>query len=170
MLHDVRECFRDDEVGGELDRIGEAIGNGALHRHGQRRPSCQRIDRSLEPFVPEKGRVDSSGQLAQFGNRLLDFVLCAYEDGRRGRVSPGTFEAECDGQCHEPLLRAVVEVPLDPPPFCVGGCDDPAARRAHLGELRTHLCRQTLVFEHEPGGCTNRLHECRLVEQRWIVD
>ena len=63
-----------------------------------------------------------------------------------------------------------MEVAFDPAPLRVGGRDDPAARRPHLRELRTHLCREALVLEHEPGCCTNRFHERGLIQQRRIVN
>ncbi len=110
--------------------------------------------------------MDASGEFAEFGDRLLDLVLRARENVGSGRVGAGSLETERDGKCHEPLLRAVVKVALDAAPFGVGCGDDPAARCAHLRELRTHLRRETLVLEHEGGGRTDRFHERRLVEQR----
>ena len=114
--------------------------------------------------------MDASGELAEFSDRLLDLVLRAREDVGCGPVGVRGLEAERDGECHEPLLRAVVEVAFDAAPLGVGGRDDPAPRGAHLRELRPHLCREALVLEHERRGRTNRFHERRLVEQRRIVN
>ena len=44
MLDDVRERFRDDEVGGELDGVWQTIPDRSLHRDGQRRAPCERLD------------------------------------------------------------------------------------------------------------------------------
>jgi hypothetical protein len=68
--------------------------------------------------------MDPPRELAQFRDCLLDLVLRAGEDLRSGCVSAGSFEPECDRQCQEPLLRPVVEVPLDPTPLGIGCRDD----------------------------------------------
>ena len=114
--------------------------------------------------------MDATGELAQLGDRLLDLVLCARQHVRVGRVTAGSREPERERERDEPLLRAVVEVALDPPLLGIGRGDDPRPRRPHLGELRAHLGRQTLVLEHEPGRRADGLHERRLVEQCRIVN
>ena len=114
--------------------------------------------------------MDSPCQLAELDQRGLDVVLCAREEIRCRRVGASRVEAERDGKGHEALLRSVVEVAFDPAPLGVGSGDDPAARRAHLCELSTHLGRQPLVLEHEPGGGPDRFHQGRLVEQGRIVN
>ena len=141
MFDDVRERFRDDEVGGELDRIGQTSSSRAVHRHRQRCSSRERFHGCLETLVPEQRRVDSPCQLAELDERILDVVLCAGEDIRCGRIGASRFEAERDGKGHEALLRSVVEVSFDPAPLGVGSGDDPAARRTHFCELSTHLGR-----------------------------
>ena len=170
VLDDVRQRLRDEEVGGELDGVGQPLADRSLDRDGQRRPPRERLDRRLEPLLAEERRVDPAGELAQLGDRLLDLVLRAREHVRVGRVAARGREPERDGERDEPLLRAVVEVALDPPPLGVGRGDDPGPRRPHLGELRAHLGRQALVLEHEPRRRAHGLHERRLVEQRRIVD
>ena len=62
-----------------------------------------------------------------------------------------------------------MEIAFDSAPLGVGRSDDAGARRAHLGELRSHLCRQALVLEHQPRRRSNSLHERRLVQQRRVV-
>src|SRR5207249_808242 len=118
-------------------------------------------------FVAEKGWVDSPGEVAELGDRLLDLVLCAREYVGCGRVGPRGFEAERYGKGHEPLLRTVVEVALDAATLGVACGDDPAARRAHLRELRAHIRREALILQHKGGRRANRLDQRRLVEQRW---
>ena len=57
--------------------------------------------------------MDSAGELAQLGDRLLDLVLRAREHVCSAGVGAGSCEAERDRERDEPLLRAVVEVALD---------------------------------------------------------
>ena len=47
--------------------------------------------------------------------------------------------AEQEGQRHEPRLRAVVQVALQPPPLGVAGLDDPRARGAQLLQAGAQL-------------------------------
>ena len=114
--------------------------------------------------------MDSSGELAKLGDRLLDFVLCAREDCGCGRVGAGSFEAQRNRECHEPLLRAVVQVALHAAALRIGCSDDSAPRCSNLTELRPHLCREALVLEHERRCRTNRFHQARIVEQCRIVN
>ena len=61
MLDDVRQGFRDEKVGGELDRVGQPISNRSLNNDGQRRPPRERLDGRLEPLLTEKRRVNPAG-------------------------------------------------------------------------------------------------------------
>ena len=45
----------------------------------------------------------------------------------------------------EPLLRPVVQVPLDPPPLGVGGRDDPALRGPHTACTGADDCGEQCV-------------------------
>jgi hypothetical protein len=53
------------------------------------------------------------------------------------------------GQGQESLLRAIVEVPLEPAPFGVAGLDDPRPRGAELAELEEYLRLEALMFQAE---------------------
>ena len=64
VLDDVRQRLGDDEIRGELDRIRQSLPHRSVHAHRQRHPSRQRLDSSLETFVPQERRVDSSRELA----------------------------------------------------------------------------------------------------------
>jgi hypothetical protein len=47
---------------------------------------------------------------------------------RSVRAEAGLRRAQLELERHEPLLRAGVQIALDPPPGIVGGGDDPRAR------------------------------------------
>ena len=74
-------------------------------------------------------------------------------------------EAKRERERDEPLLRAVVEVALEPPPLGVARLDDARPRRAQLLELRAHLGLQALVLEREPGRGGDLVDELLVVEQ-----
>ena len=85
--------------------------------------------------------MDAARELAQLLDRELR-LLARLRDELRGAVGiagdPRLGEPERDGHRDEPLLRAVVEVALDPPPLGVGGGDDALARVAQ----RVHAVAQ----------------------------
>ena len=169
MLDDVREGFRDQEIGSELDDVGQAIPGRAPYRHRERRPPRERLDRRQQSLLSQQGRMNAAGELAQLRDRLVDLVARALEHVRAAAILAPCRDAERQGKRHEPLLGTVVEIAFDSTPLGVGRRDDAGARRAHLGELRAHLCRQALVLEHEPRRCSNGLHKRRLVQQRRVV-
>ena len=69
----------------------------------------------------------------------------------------------------EPLLRPVVQVPLQPATLGVGGGHDPAAGVQHLGQLRPDLGGQPLVLQRQPGRRGDRLQDTRVLPQSRVV-
>ena len=76
----------------------------------------------------------------------------------------------CSGERDEPLLRAVVQVALEPPALGVAGRDDPLARRLQLGEPRLGLRVQALVLERDRRRGADRLDQLGVVVERGVVD
>ena len=74
--------------------------------------------------------------------------------GARGiGLDPRLGEAERHGDRDEPLLRAVVEVALDPPALGVGGGDDALARVAQVIHADAQRARAPLL-----GGLAGEEH------------
>ena len=69
----------------------------------------------------------------------------------------------------ELLLRAVVEVALEPPPLGLAGGDDPLPRGVHLVELGADLAGQALVVEREPAAAATARQQLGLLAQRGVV-
>ena len=74
-----------------------------------------------------------------------------------GRLAAG--EAQLQGERHQLLLGAVVEVPLQPPALGVGDLDDAGARIAQLVEPGAQVGPQALVLELQHGGGAGRLDD-----------
>jgi hypothetical protein len=115
-------------------------------------------------------RVDSTGELAQFGKCSLDLSLRLVEQELRLRVGRWSEELEGHSDPEQPLLGAVVEVALEPAALLVARPHDPRSRLSDLGELHAELCVQALVLEREPRRRADRLEQRRLVEKDRIVD
>jgi hypothetical protein len=75
-----------------------------------------------------------------------------------------------DAQRHEPLLRAVMQVALDPPPLPVGGREDAGARFPHVVQRRLDLRDEALVLERDPGIGRGRVDQVLLIVERLVVD
>ena len=91
VLDDVRQGLRDQEVGGELDGVGQPIPDRSFHRHRKRRPPRERLDAPSQPLLAQQRRMNSAGELAQLRDRLVDLVLRA----RRARPSRPRRSARC---------------------------------------------------------------------------
>ena len=78
--------------------------------------------------------MDAAGQLAQLGQARLQLDLGLVEQRDQPGVGLGAPAggAQEQGERHQPRLRAVVQVALQPAPLGVARLDDPGTRRAQL--------------------------------------
>ena len=81
--------------------------------------------------------------LEQLAGRGIDHLV------RARRLAARLFEPH--GQRDEPLLRAIMQVPLDAPPLGIASLHDPRPRGTDLLELRADLRGQPLVLERHPA-------------------
>src|SRR5262249_57551658 len=101
--------------------LGVDGGGGSAHQGAQRR---------AEPTAGELRRMEAAGELSYLLEDRLDLprhplepLVGAPQFGRDRRLQGLKVEAERD----QPLLGAVVQVALDPPPRLVAGRDDARA-------------------------------------------
>src|SRR5262249_36921430 len=100
------------------------------------------IEGHRQPSFGEQRRVDPLGQLAKLlegeGERLAGFAYeCRGLTRALGQL--GLEQAQRHRDRDETLLRAVVQVALDPPPLDVGRFDEAGTRRLKLRELCAQL-------------------------------
>ena len=154
MLGDVREGLRRHEVGGCLDLGPETLELG-IDRDRYRRLAGEGAERDREAALREDPGVNSTGEVAELlhgdlhlfggsGEEPLDIVVGA-------PAEPPLRAFQLQGERHEALLGAVVEIALDPSPLLVRGCDEPRARILHHGQLRLDLRVQPPILEREAG-------------------
>ena len=152
MLDRVRERLARDEVGGRLDARGDALRRRLdVDRHGRR--AREIAQRGGEPVVEARG-AHAGCDLAQVADRRSDLVHDLVERGRedlRLARQRALQAPDLDAERDEPLLRAVVEVALEPPALLVARLDDPRPRRLDLGELEAHLDAQPCDLDRERG-------------------
>jgi hypothetical protein len=121
VFGDVGERFGGEEVGGCLDRGGEAACvHGQLDRDRCSSGECG--ERCRESFLGEDRGVDAAGERAQLGKRVdglaVGFGEQLVESGVAVcELSAGELEREPDPE--QVLLRAVVEVALEAAPLGV---------------------------------------------------
>ena len=103
--------------------------------------------------------MDPARELAQLGERHRELLArVGHELLRRRRVLVDLVldQPQLHRQRDEPLLRAVVEVALEPPPLVVAGGDDPLEPRPRL--------------ERDARRRRDRLDQLRVVVERGVVD
>ena len=131
----VGERLGGDEVRGGLDGGGQPLLRHALQRDRHGDAAGEAHQRRLEPALGEHGGMDAARELAQLGCRRRQVRDRLVEQRARecgvGLELPAC-EPQRERQADEVLLRAVVEVALEPAPGVVARGDDPGARRAQL--------------------------------------
>ena len=175
MLRHVGERLGDDEVGRSLDRRRQPLAGGQLAaddgRHGS--AADDRAERCDQPAIEQDRWRDAADQVANLGQGLARLLLAVGEQLLRGGrigVDPFAGEAEVDGQQHEPLLGAVVQVALDPVELARLDVEDgrPALlERLHLPSELAALRRAEQPGDHRAMEGHDQLGQrCRDREQR----
>src|SRR4051812_40394494 len=117
--------------------------------------------------------MDAPRELAQLLERALQLGARGLEEPRaRGRVGVelALREPELERQRDEPLLRAVVEVALEPPALAHRHLDEPGPRGLQLLDPRAQLGLEPLVLQLERRRGRRGADEARVVAQRRVVD
>src|SRR3954447_9803120 len=113
--------------------------------------------------------MDAARELAQLLQRALQLAArCVEEPRRRGRVAVelALREAELERQRDQPLLRAVVEIALEPAALAHRHLDQPGPRALQPPPPRAQLGLEPLVLELERRRRGRRADEARVVTQR----
>src|SRR5262249_25601496 len=125
------------------------------------------------PLLAQDRGMDAARQLAQLLDRLLEAFDRSREHllyFRAGVREPLLRDPEIERDRDEPLLRTVVEVPLDPEPLRVGRGNDALPGLAPLRGLRLGLGVQRGVPEGEPRRSADRVEELLPIANRRVVD
>src|SRR5881409_3623269 len=94
-------------------------------------------------------------------------------DARAGlgvAVDPLLEQAQLERKRHEALLRAVVQVALEPLTLLLAGLDDPQARAPELLHARGQLGLQPCVLQREAGRRADGGEQLGLVVHRRVVN
>jgi hypothetical protein len=170
VLERVRERLAGDEVGRGLHlRWRAVLGGRHLDRDG--RPTREVGQRGGEPLV-EPWRPHARGDRPQVGDRGRDLVdggverrVDRHRSARQRALDPAQHDAERD----QPLLRAVVQVALDPAALGVAGLGDPRARGLDLGKLQPQLHAQPRELHRRRRRGDHRTQQVGPVAQRRVV-
>ena len=151
VLDGVGQRLGDGEVGGQLDRGGQAPVEVDLDPGGQRRARGQRADGLAQAALGEQRGADPAGEVAQLAHRELGLAARLLHELARAlgvAVEALLRHAQVEGEGDEPRLRAVVEVALDAVQLGGGGVDGAGAR---LGQdLDALLELAAARAEHDP--------------------
>ena len=127
VLGGVGERLGDDVVGRDLDLLRQAAPEVDGQLDGYGRTAGQRLDRRRQAAFGQDSGVDAAGGLPELVQRGGQTLRHPAEPGPQPGQVVGRRRsvAQVEHQRHQPLLRAVVQVALDPPAFAVAGGDDP---------------------------------------------
>ena len=116
--------------------------------------------------------MDPAGELSQLGERSVQLLDRRVQDAERARVvgDARTEHLQLEGECDEVLLRALVEVALEPAPGLHAGFDDPGTRRPELLDTGPKRHLDTLVLEGGGRLCGRGPDEFRRRPQVGVVD
>ena len=82
---------------------------------------------------------------------------------------PRLEQAQVEREGDQPLLRPVVQVPLQALALVLRGFDDPGARAPQLLEPGSQVGLQPTVLERDPGCCADGVEQFGLVGERRVV-
>ena len=170
VLRDVLHRLEAREVHGRFDILrvpGDRVG-ADLDR--QTRLPRLRLERRDESLVRQERRIDAPGEVAEILQRGVGLALeLADQLARLLRVpfDQAVGELELDGERHQLLLRAVVDVALQPPALGILRGDQPLLRGLQIVQSRLERLGQSHVAEHESGlGTPDRRSASRPTERR----
>ncbi len=146
MLGCVGQSLGDDEVRHRFQGLGEAALHPDVELDRKGGAAGKRLQRRPETTLGQDRRVDAPHVLAELVGRAREpgghVVEPRPEIGElRGHYLPRSTQLK--DQRDEPLLRAVVEVALDPPPRLILGPHDPSTRRRQLEPAPRHSRSQS---------------------------
>ena len=158
-----------DEVGGGLERGRQALRRArAVTVTGTGARAASPASAGSSPRS-----VSTAGWMPRASSRSSGSAVLELLDRRATRSrSSGcrpSGHPQRQRERDEVLLRAVVQVALDPPARVVAGRDQPRARRAQLLVAGPQLGVEALVAQREPGRRARGAHQLRLLEQRGVV-
>ena len=139
----------------------------------QRATGGPRPDRGRQPAVLEHRGIDAGGERTQLLEGCVHVVAQAMEHLPGAGVAGGQHlvrQLEPDPKGHQPLLAAVVEVPLDAAALVVGGHQDARPGSPQLRQRLLDLRREPAVVVPDEGVGAHRLDEGALVAERGVVD
>ena len=152
VLRDVGQRFGHEVVAATSTGAGRRCSTSTDQVYGTGRSRRQRLKAHGEAVVAEHRRVDSLGQLPELLHRRRQVLsrggpgaAPSSESGLRLRGRPAPVQRERD----QPLLRAVVEIALEPPALGVARLHDPGARALQLFQPRPQLDLQPPVLERD---------------------
>ena len=134
MFLRVGEHLRDDVIDADFDRLGQPAVDLDVQFHRDSGAPSERAQRRVQARLGQDRRVDATGDLPQVVDHAHQLRGRVRHLGTRVTSLGGRFRghAQPEGKRDQALLRAVVQVPLDPSQFA-------RARVHHLGTRHGQL-------------------------------
>ena len=157
---------RDDVVGGDLERLGQAARRArrrAARAPGPRAASDSSATASPWPLTTAGWRPRATSRSSSSDAAISCRAWASRASRVRVVAELRLEQAELERQRDEPLLGAVVQVALEPLALLLAGLDDARARAPQLLEPGAQLGLQPGVLERDPGGRAHGVEQLGLV-------
>jgi hypothetical protein len=172
VLGDVRQRLGHNVVGGRLDLGRQLSGELERERDRQRGQRHQLLDGAGQPPFGQHRWVHALRQAAKLFEHGQGGVL-RLPDQRQRPVRAGAQrrlgQAERHGDRQQPLLHAVVQVALQPPPFRLRRPQQLAAGVGELAQPRPQVHGEALVLECQRHRRARGLDQLGVLPQRRVV-
>ncbi len=174
VFRGVRQGLGDDEIGGRLDGRRQSpveLGRRRRQPRSSARPATRARDRD-RPRPGSPGGVPAPVRAARRSRPVLQSLAASSSARVAGSASVPSrrrSNSQRDPERHETLLRPIVEVPLDPPPFRVLRLGQPGPGCADRLELGADLGLEPLVLDRQADRRDGRRHEPGVVAQDRVV-
>jgi hypothetical protein len=126
----------DERIDGTVDFVWHASNRGMELR--RRFGVCdQLLQRRFQTLSTESFGEGIEVEAAKMVQHCTETPVRLADDALIARRDIASYELELDEHADESLLGTVVQITLDPPPFSIVVCDDPALRSVQVSQPRS---------------------------------
>ena len=171
MLADIGKTLRDDIERSDLDLLWQPALERNVQTHRHRSAGGDRLQGHLQTVTAENGRMEAARHRPKLVERDCD-LLSRLVESRTGIGIAGHLllqQAQLERERDQTLLRAVVQIALQPLALTLPRLDHPCPRALQLLEVSLLLGLQPAVLECDSGRRSYRRKQVGLIPQRGIV-
>jgi hypothetical protein len=173
VLRRICERLGGEEIGRRLDGSREPFDGDAADLERYRRATGGRAERRPEALLGEDRGMQAASKGTDVLECALHFRVGFVEERGAIRIAAASAladELQCKSGREQTLLRAIVQIALQPAPLFVSRSEDARSGGAHLGELYAELRLQARVLERKRRCRGDGVKKDGVLKQRGVVN